>query len=208
VDLARVVAWLTDVIAHTGPYAPAVLLGASFLEYVFPPFPGDVLVLLGAWYAVQGLLSWPATLAAVTAGALLGAIVDWRVGRAIGPRLEARAAARGRDAGLARFEASYRRWGPWFLVVNRFLPGGRALIFVAAGACRVPLRQVIVFGGISAVLWNALLLGMGALVAKNADDLVGIFQSYTRAAWIVVGLVAAAVVARALWRRRPGRVTE
>jgi membrane-associated protein len=185
-----------------------VLFGASFLEYVFPPFPGDVLVLLGAWYAVQGVLSWPATLAAVTGGALLGAVVDWRIGRAIGPRLEARAAARGRDAGLARFEASYRRWGPWFLVVNRFLPGGRALIFVAAGACRVPLRQVLVFGGISAILWNALLLGLGALVARNADDLVHIFRSYTRGAWIVVAAVAAAFVVRALWKRRPGRVVE
>ena len=58
--------------AHTGPYAPAVLLGASFLEYVFPPFPGDVLVTfcskqLGAgWddiccrmYGTEGTLSVP-----------------------------------------------------------------------------------------------------------------------------------------------------
>lgn len=195
-------AHLAEIVAHTGPYAPAVLFLASFTEHVFPPFPGDLLVLLGAWYAVQGELSWPVTILSVTAGAVIGAGLDWRIGRWLGGRLEHRVEARSLLGGhvdaesLARFEARYRRWGPLLLVANRFLPGLRAIIFVAAGACRVPLRDVLVYGGISALLWNGALLGAGALLAHNLDELIGLLRRYTLTVTVVIVVVLLAFAAR------------
>jgi membrane protein DedA with SNARE-associated domain len=195
---------LADAVSRTGDLAPVLLFLATLVEYVFPPFPGDLLVVLGAWYAVEGALSWPAVFAAVTAGAVAGAFIDYRIGVAVGRRLDRRSARGGvlSTARLARFEASYRRHGVWLLVANRFFPGVRAFIFVAAGASGIPLRRVLLFGGLSAALWNGLLLGAGALLARNAEDLVALFERYTRVAWAV--LAAAAVVALALlvWRRR------
>jgi membrane-associated protein len=206
VTLARLTEWLDVVVVRTGPYAPLVLFGASFLEYVFPPFPGDALVLLGAWYAVHGDISWPLAFAAVTAGALIGAVVDWRVGRALGTHLGERFAARAHLAEkLARFQASYRRWGPWLLVANRFMPGVRALFFVVAGASGVPLSRVLVFGGISAAAWNALLLLAGAFVARNVDELSGLMSRYTSIAWVIVAAVLAAIAGRFVWKRRRAR---
>jgi membrane protein DedA with SNARE-associated domain len=209
--LQRLVAALTDAIARTGPAAPLILFGASFIEYVFPPFPGDLVVVLGAWYAVEGQLSWSMTFVATTAGALAGAWVDWRVGAALGRRLEGRAHRPTvvhrllTEERLAQFEASYRRYGPLLLAANRFFPGIRAFVFVAAGASGIPLRTVLLLGGVSAALWNALLLGAGALVAKNADELVALFDRYTRLATTV--LAGAAVVLAAAWllRRRAAR---
>ncbi len=200
----RLAALLTDVVAHTGRFAPAVLFGASFIEYVFPPFPGDTIVLLGAWYAVHGALSWPAAFAAVTTGAVAGAWLDWRVGRAIAPPVEERAALRGQldAARLDRFEAAYRRWGGLLLVANRFLPGVRAFLFVAAGAARIPLGKVLFLGGLSAALWNVLLLGVGALLARNLQDMSAILDRYTRGAWMAMGLAAALLILRAVLRRR------
>ena len=202
--LDRAAALLSDVVARTGPFAPVVLFGASLVEYVFPPFPGDTVVLLGAWYAVHGALSWPAAFAAVTAGAVAGAWIDWRIGRALAPALEARAAGRGRlDADrLARFDAAYRRWGGLLLVANRFLPGIRAFLFLAAGAARLPVGRVLLLGAISAALWNALLLGVGALLVRNVDEMIRFFQRYTEIAWWVMGIAAVAVALRLVLRRR------
>ena len=200
----RLAAFLADVVAHTGRYAPVVLFSASLVEYVFPPFPGDTIVVLGAWYAVQGAISWPGAFTAVTLGAVAGAWLDWRVGRSIAPLVEARAALRGPlDADrLARFEAAYRRWGWLLLVGNRFLPGIRAFLFVAAGAARVPLSKVLLLGGLSAVLWNAVLLGVGALIARNLAEMSAILDHYTRAAWLAMGLAAAVLAGWAALRRR------
>jgi membrane protein DedA with SNARE-associated domain len=53
--------------------------------------------------------------------------------------------------------------------------------------------------------WNGLLLLAGAFVARNAEQLLGLFLRYTVAAWaaLVVGLAAA--VAIRFWRRRGAR---
>ncbi len=195
---------MSEAVAGTSAYAPAVLLFASFIEYVFPPFPGDTVVLLGAWYAVQGVLSWPMTFAMVTVGAVAGALVDYQVGARLGRGLERNATRRGplTVERLARFEVGYRRWGTLILVANRFLPGVRAFLFVAAGAARVPLGKVLLCGAVSAALWNALLLFAGALLARNLHDLGVLFARYTTAAWVVLAAVALLLVARALVRAR------
>ncbi len=246
-DARRLAELLAELLHRTGPAAPLLLFLAAFIEYVFPPFPGDLLVVLGAWYATHGELSWPVTFAAVTVGAVLGAAVDWRVGRWLGARIGERAAAGRLDrekvlrfeaayrrwgpaflvanrflpgirglfflaAGAARglldrrqverFEAGYRRWGPAFLVANRFLPGIRAFFFLAAGAAHIPLWEVLLFGGISAALWNGLLLAAGAYAARNLEELVGLVERYNTAA---LALLAAAALVGALWWWRSRR---
>jgi membrane-associated protein len=195
---------LADAVSQTGDFAPAILFLATLVEYVFPPFPGDLVVVLGAWYAVHGELSWAATFVSVTSGALAGAWVDYRIGARLGRGLDRRAARRSPEleARLARFEASYRRWGVGLLLLNRFLPGIRAFIFVAAGASGIPLRKVLLSGALSAAVWNALLLAAGATLAENVDDLVRLFGRYTRVAWVVLALAGLAAVAVLLVRRR------
>jgi len=197
---------LTRAAAVTGPWAPAVLFFATFVEHVFPPFPGDLLVVLGAWYAVQGQLSWPMLLAFGTAGALAGAWVDHRLGVYLGRRLDARASHSRLlpPERLAAFEAAYRRWGSWLLVLNRFMPGIRAFLFVAAGASGLPARRVVLLGGLSALIWNTLLLAAGGLLASNLEELVRLVDQYMRLAGSMLALAAAVLAARALWQRRRG----
>jgi membrane protein DedA with SNARE-associated domain len=196
-DLDRIAADLGELLGRTGSAAPLVLLLASFIEYVFPPFPGDLLVVLGAWYAVQGIVSWPVAFMDATLGAVLGALVDYAFGRWLGPRLDARASRQGKRAAerLARFEGAYRRWGPALLVVNRFLPGVRAFFFIGAGAARIPLGRVLLLGGLSAALWNALLLAAGRLLLHSLPELLELFRRYSHLAWVAMaGLTLAAVV--------------
>jgi len=203
-DLAEL---LTHAAAVTGPWAPLVLFLATFVEHVFPPFPGDLVVVLGAWYAVQGELSWPLLLLFSTAGALAGAWVDHRAGAWLGYRLDLRS-GRSRllpTERLAAFEAAYRRWGLWLILLNRFMPGIRAFIFLAAGASGLPVRRVVALGGLSALAWNALLLLAGGLVAHNLDELVSLVDRYMKAAGAALVLAALLLLARALWRRRKAR---
>jgi membrane protein DedA with SNARE-associated domain len=202
--LERAVQILSEALSRTSDYAPLVLFLGSLIEYVFPPFPGDTLVLLGAWYAVHGELSWPLTFLSVTAGAVAGAWIDYQVGAALGRRLDRSAARRGGITAdrLHRVEQGYRRYGAWFLVANRFLPGVRAFLFVAAGASGMPMGRVLLYGGISAAVWNALLLVAGAFLVRNLDEMVQLLERYTDAAWAVIAAVAVVLVVRALWLRR------
>ena len=196
--IERVVAALSEALARTGPAAPAILFLGSLVEYVFPPFPGDTLVVLGAWYAVNGKISWPLAFAAVTAGAVAGAWIDYRIGVALGAALERGAMRRGPITleHVRRVEAGYARWGAWFLLANRFLPGIRAFLFVGAGAARLPVGKVLLWGGISAAAWNALLLLVGALLVSNLSEFVGWLERYTALAWMFMAVAAALLLAR------------
>jgi membrane protein DedA with SNARE-associated domain len=202
-SLQEIAAALTEATAVTGPWAPALLFLATFVEHVFPPFPGDLLVVLGAWYAVQGEVSWPVVLGCTTAGAVAGAWVDHRIGQALATRLEARAStSRWLTPGrLNAFDIAYRRWGAWLILFNRFMPGIRAFLFVAAGAAGLPARRVLLLGGLSAMLWNALLLAAGGLLAHNLEELISLVDRYMHAAAIGLAVVALLFLARLAWRR-------
>jgi membrane protein DedA with SNARE-associated domain len=195
---------LQRAVEATGPWAPLLLFVAAFIEYIFPPFPGDLLVVLGAWYAVHGDLSWPAVYLAVTAGAIAGAWVDHRVGAWLGQRLERSptAASLLSPERLARFESAYRRWGSWLLLLNRFFPGIRGFLFLAAGASGISLARTLILGGLSAAVWNGLLLAAGALVARNLDELVALVERYTQVAGAAIGLALLVLLALAIWKRR------
>ena len=205
-------AQLWEIVRETGPYALLVLFGASLVEYVFPPFPGDAVTLLGAFYAVQGVLPLPLVFAVVTAGSVAGAAIDYGLGRRLGQAAERRLPGdnpRHPWASLDRlhgFEARYRKHGDLFILVNRFLPGIRGFFFVAAGAAGMPFRRVMLLGAVSAGVWNALLLGAGFAVGENLDRLVQLFRAYSAFAWTALGTAAAGYVAYRVarrFRRRP-----
>jgi len=201
VDPAELAHRLDSILGKAGPGAALLLFLASFLEYVFPPVPGDAVAVVGGWYATHGGLSWAVLFSALSIGALAGTAFDWRLGRWLGAHLDHRAAAGRLDRDrLERFERAYRRWGGLLLVANRFLPGIRAFFFLAAGATGIPLWKVLLYGGISAALWNVLLLGAGALVAKNETDLLALFARYDVVAWII--LLAGGAIAGLVWLRR------
>lgn len=199
---------LVELVEQTGPYALAVLFGASLIEYVFPPFPGDSIVILGAFYATHGELPLPAVFLAVTLGSVAGAAIDYAIGVRIGAAAERRLPETPRRFGFAgieklrRVEAAYRRHGDLYILANRFLPGVRGFFFVAAGMAGMPFRRVMGLGALSAAAWNALLLAAGWAVGENFDELARLFRTYSLVAWGLLLLVAVALLVRWGVRRR------
>lgn len=197
---------IEEVVARAGPWLLPLLGLATFVEYVFPPFPGDTVLLLGALLAVEGEVSPWALMAVTTAGSVAGIIVDYRVGMWLQRRLEHPVRERPRrlvdPETVARMEQHYRRWGPWFIVANRFLPVARAVFFVFAGMSRLPLRQTIGLGVLSSALWNAMLIGIAVVVGENRELIEQVLRRYTRLSVAVLAVVVLLALGVWLWRRR------
>lgn len=180
---------------------------AAFFEYAFPPFPGDAVTLFGAFLAATARWRIASVFLAVTAGSLAGAALDYAVGRRLSARPDSGAPARDRSlrTRLAPVVARFERHGAILICLNRFFPGIRALFFVAAGYARLPLSRVLLFGAISAALWNGLLIGAGFAIGDNFGALRSLLERYTAAAWAILGILCAAALARAAWKRRRRR---
>lgn len=182
-----------------------MLMLASSIEYVFPPFPGDSVTLVGAMLIPTA--GWPAwaVFAAVMIGSMSGAFVDWRFGVWLSHRREragSRFLSRPRvKKRLDKIEAKFEKHGAKFLALNRFLPAFRALLFVAAGLARLPIAGVLFWAALSAAAWNMLLLGVGWAVGYNLESLVKFIESYTI---VVLGSLAVGLLAWGIFRRVRG----
>lgn len=195
-------AWLQTL----GAWGYALLGAVAFLEYVFPPVPGDVATVAGgAWAALDGRSLVLLHLTMTTAG-MLGAAVCWRVGRGFEHRLAAMDPARTvfgfSVEQLHKTQAALKRRATSLLLLNRFLPGFRAVIFFAAGASDVPLFKTIGLGAVSASMLNALLLFAGVTIGHNEEALVAFFKRFQTLSFLLLAVVLLVFLARWLWRRR------
>jgi len=183
-----------------------ILFGSAFVEYVFPPFPGDTVTLFGAFLAANFEWSVPVVFAAVTLGSLAGSAADYSLGRRISKTPVDQLSGRKKKARekvqpiLEKFE----KHGAVYVVINRFLPGIRAFFFIAAGMARLPLWKVLTWGAVSAAAWNALIIALGFAIGKNWDQLLGLLRTYTTGAYILIGVVVLALIVRWLVKRRKG----
>lgn len=195
--------WL-DWLRNLPPIAAWAALGAAALvEYLFPPFPGDTVVLAGA--VLVGLFGWPAlpVLGAVTAGAVVGSAIDFQLGLWLVRSGRIERMAPGRRAAVERIAGRFRDRGAIYLALNRFVPGVRALFFVAAGLASLRWGPVLLWSTVSALVWNALLVGAGVALGANLETLETWFGRYN----LIVGVVVVAVIlgiGAQVWREVQG----
>ena len=197
-------------IASTGPSAFLVLGLGALIEYIFPPFPGDTVVILGGVYAVRGQKPWMLVFGVITVGSVIGAAIDYWIGAKLRDRIEQQPEGKFfglRHQKIREVQEKMRRFGSALILINRFLPAVRAFIFLAAGAARMSFGRVLLLGAISAVAWNCLLMALGITVGGNAERLEGLVRNYELAAYSVLAIAGLALAARFLQRRRQRRPT-
>lgn len=187
------------------PLGLATMFGSAAIEYVFPPFPGDTITLLGAILITGYGWSWWLVGGAVMLGSLLGAFADYWVGCRLRHRQHKPAHA-ARWAAIGRVVARFERHGPAYLVLNRFVPGLRPLFFVAAGLAGMRKRDVFLYGGLSVALWVGALIALGAALGANLESMQVWVKRYSRAAWIAVAsALLLYMIVRIVRRWRRGR---
>jgi len=175
----------------------------AWLEYVFPPVPGDSTMLFGFFLAGTGALSFPAVFLAALSGSVLGALTAYSLGARLGRTYFFLKTAWAREE-LARVERWFGRFGPRLLAANRFIPGVRGFFLYAAGMGRMEARGVAIYSSLSNVLWVAVLAWGGTGLGSTWEDVRVVFRRYAWGIAIVLGLYLALSIARSRRRRRVG----
>ncbi|MFF1353775.1 DedA family protein [Streptomyces sp. NPDC058297] len=177
--------------------------GAACWAYVIlavttlpPLLPNAVLLVTGGMLAARGEMSLVLVLLSVAGGALAGDVLIHRFGWFAGRWVRGGAAGRGRRGELFDWAAGrVQRGGIPFVVGVRFLPSGRLLGGLAAGAARYPARKFAIGAALAEAVWAAYSVGVGYVGGAVSDDPV-----YSVA--IGLGLSVAVGAAAALAQRR------
>lgn len=156
--------------------------------------PGETAVLLGGYLAYKKTISLPILLIIVVAGAVGGDACGYLVGRRFGPRI--RTSRIGIKIGEERWMSSeqflVRRGGPAILI-GRWVGVLRAMIPVAAGMARMPLRRFIPWTTAGAASWAVVCVLLGYRAhdgIKSIERVLGRAGLILFAAVIVTLLIA------------------
>lgn len=175
----------------------------SFIENVFPPSPSDLVIVVGGSLIGTGELHFIPTLIITTIGSVIGFMTLFY----IGTQLDRKVIQAGKIKfvsieALTKVELWFKKWGYWIILANRFLPGTRSVISFFAGLSELDFRKTAILAGISAFVWNAIIIYLGLIFGHNIEAIDNFLSTYSNIAWIVTGVVAALIALRFIIRKR------
>jgi membrane-associated protein len=165
----------------------------------FPFLPGDTLLfalglfIAGGQIEVFGvgtpLVELVMAVVLLTVAALLGNIIGYEIGRAIGPPLYNRDGRILKRKYFDQTSAFFDKHGNQALVIGRFVPFVRTYITVVAGVTRMDRRRFFLWSLVGAVLWvlSITLLGyflgnvpkVGPFLSENIDYAILVILLFT-----------------------------
>jgi membrane-associated protein len=172
----------TDLISGSS-WSYLIIFAFAFLDALLPVVPSETSVVTAGVLAGAGEMSLLLILLCAASGAILGDNAAYGIGRQWGERA-VRRFEKGRGLTWAKRELDSR--GGQLILVARFIPGGRTLVTLSAGALAYPWRRFVAFDAGAGCGW--------ALYAA----LLGYFggKAFERQPW--KGLVAALLIAFAV----------
>lgn len=154
----------------------------TLIENLFPPSPSDVLLVFIGSLINSDLLAYMLVLLSATAGSTLGFFIMFMVGAKMGHVFTDRPSFLFmKRSTIIKAEEWFRKYGTALIIANRFLSGTRAVISFVAGASDIRVFSAVILSGISALIWNAILLYAGSLLGEHWRDIAAYLEAYSRA---------------------------
>jgi membrane protein DedA with SNARE-associated domain len=165
--------WIIDLVNAAGYWGVAFLM---LLETVFPPVPSEVIMTVAGVSAARGNMTFSGTIAAGTAGAMLGNWMWYWLAIKFGEkRMHVFIDRYSRWLTLdwdevERGHSLFRKHGSIIVLVARMIPTLRSLISIPAGLFEMSLRRFLVFSTIGTAGWSAALAGTGYFLGSQFGD--------------------------------------
>ncbi|MET8279418.1 DedA family protein [Micromonospora sp. NPDC005174] len=194
--------WVASVIEAMGPVGVALLVA---LESIVPPIPSEIVLAMAGFLAHEGQFNVVLVVVAATVGSLVGALVLYWAGAAVGEERLKRWLDRiplVDSDDLEKADRWFERHGRWAVLIGRVVPVVRSLVSVPAGANRMPLGEFVLLTTIGSGVWNALIVGSGYALGSRWQNVERYSDWFNYAIGAVFVVMVVAWVARKIRRRR------
>ncbi|MGW5671015.1 DedA family protein [Micromonospora sp. NPDC003776] len=197
--------WVASVIDSLGAVGVALLVA---LESIIPPIPSEVVLAMAGYLAAEGRFHVGLIVLAATAGSLLGALVLYWLGAALGEErlkrwLDHIPLVDRED--LERADRWFERHGRWAVLIGRVVPVVRSLVSVPAGANRMPLGEFVLLTTIGSGVWNGLIVGLGFALGARWQDVARYSDWFNYAIFAIFALMVVSWAVKKVRRRRDRR---
>lgn len=202
--------FLTWLGAQTAPVLYSILFLSAVTENLFPPVPGDTVTAFGAFLVGTGKLHFLPVYISTTAGSAAGFFLLFFLARTLGHTLLKKRKLRWLSrASLNKAQSAIGRSGYLIILTNRFLPGVRSAISIAAGLLQLPPGKVLPLSIISAAAWNLIWIAAGYTIGntwtRGKMEIEALLRHYNAVAGIIIFLFAVGFTLFFLMRHRRKR---
>ncbi|MDH4143101.1 MAG: DedA family protein [Chloroflexota bacterium] len=156
--LTDIVTWATQLIdslsalVTDAPITYLVIFGMAAFDVIFPILPSEAVVTAAAVLAGQGRLNVIWVMVAAGIGAFVGDNVAYWIGRAAGRPLVEKV-LRGNTSQLEAVREHLHERGGMFVIIGRFVPGGRTVVALGAGVLHFSWPTYLAYDAAAAVIW-------------------------------------------------------
>jgi membrane protein DedA with SNARE-associated domain len=187
-DEGGITGFLLDLVDRLG----AVGVGLTILiETVIPPIPSEAVLGAAGVLINDGRMSVLPTILWATVGSVVGALVLYWIGRALGPRRSHAFLDRlplVETADVDKTFEWFERHGRSAVFFGRMVPIVRSFVSVPAGVVKMPLPQFLLFTTAGSLIWNSVLIGLGVAAGDFVEANLH-YLDYVVAAVVVVVVV-------------------
>ena len=183
------------------------IIALMAMESSILPVPSELVMTPAGYWAAKGQMSFAVALLCGVIGSIIGALANYYGAQLIGRPLIQRY---GKyvllsEKNLLRSERFFAEHGEISTLIGRLFPVVRHLVSIPAGLHRMPLPKFILYTGVGAAIWCAILTWIGYFLGQHEAALRGeeIHRYVTWALLILIPLTVIAIWIYILRRRRP-----
>lgn len=175
---------------------------SALLENIFPPYPGDTVVIFAGYLAGQKVLSVYSVLLSSFLGSLIGGMLMYVFGEKLVYFLRKNFGKHSwteflQDKHLRTSQRWMEKYGAWIVIFSRFSAGIRFFVAIAAGISRMNILLFTVTFSLGTFLWNFILIFLAFQVGENWQRVLDFLRVYN---FIIFALLFLFIAVWALYK--------
>ncbi|MCX7903744.1 MAG: hypothetical protein N2486_04460 [Caloramator sp.] len=161
----------------------------SFLQVFFPPYPGDTIIALLGYLSYLKILNGGIIFSLVIISTFLSSClllyISYNFSNLVKNSFYFQRFFDLKQ--LENFEKWYKKIGPFFLVISKFVPGINSIVIIASGLFKIDIKSSIISIGIATIIHNSMFFLAGRIAGENINLLKLLIKEYT--SYILLGVI-------------------
>lgn len=176
-------------------------------ENLFPPIPSEVILTFGGFMTTKSSMNIFGVIVVSTLGSVSGAVVLYHIGKILSvEKIERIVEKWGKFLRIEKEDVHkangwFEKYGAWTVFFCRFIPLIRSLISLPAGMSHMNMWLFIGLTTLGTVIWNTVLVIVGASVGESWDSIVGYMGVYSNIVYAVLALIIVILLGLFIKRR-------
>lgn len=189
--------WIMDIMNQFGYLGVFLLI---CIENLFPPIPSEIILTFGGFSTHSTNLTVLGVIFYATLGSVIGAVILYWLGRILHiERLEKIVDRWGhllrlQKEDLYRADRWFQKYGYWTVFFCRMIPLLRSLISIPAGISKMNFWIFIFFTTVGTIIWNSILVGLGAKLGENWETIVYYMDIYSNIVYAILAMIIIGVI--------------